>query len=149
MDVVRPDQIPGAKPPAAGEAGESAPGGRSFDEVMKGTEAAGRPGALPQLEIREVPTLPAPNEARVFKLTAEKTEVAKAPGGIEKLTEDIQSGHHRLQELVDQLKTRTYSPQELLGVQAEMHDIQVQIEVTTKVVAEASSSVRNLMQQQA
>ena len=30
-----------------------------------------------------------------------------------------------------------------------MHDLQVQIEVTTKVVAEATACLRNLMQQQA
>jgi hypothetical protein len=154
MDVVRPDAIPGAVKPAGGEAAEAAKGGTSFGEVMKGVEARGTApeGAgrrLPQLEIREVPTLPPPNEAKVLKLHAEKKEVAESPGGIEKLTTDLQAGHHRLQELIEQLKTRTYSPQELLGIQAEMHDLQVQIEVTTKVVAEASASVRNLMQQQA
>jgi len=156
MDVVRPDAIPSAVKPAAGEAGEAAKGGQSFGDVMKGMEAregtAGAGGGartLPQLEIREVPTLPPPNEAKVEKLHADKKEVAQAPGGIERLTADLQAGHHRLQELIEQLKTRTYSPQELIGIQAEMHDLQVQIEVTTKVVAEATASVRNLMQQQA
>jgi hypothetical protein len=150
MDVLRPDAIPGAIKPAAGEAAEAGKAGKSFDEVMKGVEAGqGGQKRLPQLEIREVPTLPPPNEERRLALTAEKKEIAQAPGGVEKLTNELQAGHHRLQELIDQLKTRTYSPQELLGIQAEMHDIQLQIEVTTKVVAESVSSVRNLMQQQA
>lgn len=149
MDAVRPDAVLNTVKPAGSEGGAAAKGGPPFDEVMnaKGAESGTR--RLPQLEVREVPTLPPPNEDKVLRLTAEKKEQAKAPGGIEKLTDDLQAGHQRMQELVDELKTRTYSPQELLGIQAEMHDIQVQIEVTTKVVAEATSSVRNLMQQQA
>jgi len=149
MDAVRPDAVLNTVKPAAGEAGASAKSGPPFDEVMNAKSAEGGAKRLPQLEVREVPTLPPPNEDKVLRLTAERKEQAQAPGGIEKLTDDLQAGHHRLKELVDELKTRTYSPQELLGIQAEMHDIQVQIEVTTKVVAEATSSVRNLMQQQA
>ncbi len=147
MDALRPDVITSAVKPAASEASEAAKGGKPFDEVMKGKE--GGPRHLPQLEIREIPSLAKPDEARVQKLTAEKQKVAESAGGLQKLTTDLETGHARLKELVDQLQSRTYTPQELLGVQAEMHDIQVQIEVTTKVVAEATSSLRNLMQQQA
>jgi hypothetical protein len=146
MDALRPDAVLHTVKPATGEgAAVSGKGGPPFAEVMD--QAAQK--RLPQLEIREVPTLPPPNESKVHRLTAEKKVEAQAPGGIEKLTNDLQAGHHRMQELIDELKTKTYSPQELLGIQAEMHDLQVQIEVTTKVVAEATSSVRNLMQQQA
>jgi type III secretion system YscI/HrpB-like protein len=56
----------------------------------------------------------------------------------------------RLRELVDELHSgRTYRPQELLAIQAEMGEITLRIEVTTRVVAEAVSGVRTLMQQQA
>lgn len=144
MDAVRPDAIPNPVKPPAGEAGVSAKGGPPFAEVMD--HAAQK--RLPQLEVREVPTLPPPNEDKVLRLAAQKKGEAQVPGGIDKLTNDLQAGHRRMHELVEELKTKTYSPQELLGIQAEMHDLQVQIEVTTKVVAEATSSVRNLMQQQ-
>ena len=146
MDVARPD-VTSAVKPAASEGLEGARGGKPFDEVMKGAEGQHR--RLPQLEIRETPALHPPDPAKVQKLTADKQKIVEAPGGLQKLTTDLETGHARLKELVDQLQTRTYTPQELLGVQAEMHDIQVQIEVTTKVVAEATSSLRNLMQQQA
>ena len=147
--MVRPDALsPATAKPAGTEAGEAARGGKSFDDVMSGVEGGKRP--MPQLEIREVPTLPSPQQSRVHKLTAEKTKQAQEPGGIEKLTGDLTRGQERLHSLIEELKTgRTYSPQELLGMQAEMQDITLQIEVTTKVVAEATSGVRNLLQQQA
>ena len=144
MEALRPDVAQAVKPVVA-EAAETAKGGKPFDEVMKG--AGGHERRLPQLEIRETPAVSS-DPAKVQKITADKQKIAESPGGIGKLTSDLETGHARLKELVDQLQTRTYTPQELLGVQAEMHDIQVQIEVTTKVVAEATSSLRNLMQQQ-
>ena len=124
----------------------SAKGGKSFDQVLDKVDGS-------RLEVHDpevaVPGLQKGGEVRTEKLAAEKKQVAKEPGGIERLSADIEQGTVRLRELVNDLQGgRTFTPQELLGIQAEMNDITLQIEVTTKVVAEAVSGVKNLMQQQ-
>src|SRR5262245_5403529 len=146
MDIVRPDAIATAVKPAAGEAADVAKGGKSFDEVLDKVDGS-------QLKVHDaevpVPSLQKGVEVRAEQLAAEKKEVAQEPGGIERLSADIESSTVRLRELVNDLQGgRTFTPQELLGIQAEMNDITLQIEVTTKVVAEAVSGVKNMMQQQ-
>lgn len=86
---------------------------------------------------------------RVEEIAAEKVKIAQTPEGIKRLGGEIEHGYNRLNELVKQLQgNRSFSPQELLGIQAEMHDLTLQVEVTTKVVSEAVSGIKQLMQQQ-
>jgi type III secretion system YscI/HrpB-like protein len=149
MEVVRPDAALTATKQIQGAA-EGAQAGKAFEEALARID-----GSKIQIHPPEGPKLEAgaqtvENEARVKQLVAEKTEQAQRPGGIEKLGADIEMGNKRMSELIDQLKGgETFTPQELLGMQAEMHEITLQIEVTTKVVAEAVSGVKNLVQQQA
>ncbi len=146
MDIVRPDAIATAVKPAASEAAEVAKGGKSFDQVLNQVDGSRLQVHGPEVA---VPSLQKGNDLRVEKLSAEKAQVAKEPGGIERLSADIERSTMRLRELVNDLQGgRTFTPQELLGIQAEMNDITLQIEVTTKVVAEAVSGVKHLMQQQ-
>ena len=143
MDIVRPDAIATAVKPAVAEA---AKGGKTFDQVLDQVDGSRLKVHDPEVG---VPSLQKGNDIRTEKLTADKTRVAKEPGGIEKLSADIEQNTVRMREIVDELQGgRTFTPQELLGIQAEMNDITLQIEVTTKVVAEAVSGVKNLMQQQ-
>jgi len=147
MDIVRPDAIATAVKPAVSEAAEATKGGKSFDDVLSSVD-----GSRIKVHPPEVPVanLQKGDDLRAQKLTADKTKIAKEPGGIEKLSADIEASTARLREIVDDLQGgRNYSPQELLGIQAEMHEITLQIEVTTKVVAETVSGVKQLMQQQA
>jgi hypothetical protein len=146
MEIVRPDAIPAAAKPGATPAAEPTGEGRSFDQVMSeidGSKIKVHPPEVP------VPSLQPHDEARVLTLTGDKTKVARSPGGIERLGHEIETSSTRLQEIIDQLQSgRTFTTQELIGLQAEMHEITLQIEVTTKVVAETVSSVKQLAQQQ-
>lgn len=146
MDIVRPDAIAAAIKPAASEAAEAAKGGKSFDQVLNQVDGSRIKVHDPEVG---VPSLQKADDLRMQKLSAEKTQIAKEPGGIERLSADMEQNTARMREIVDELQGgRTFTPQELLGIQAEMNDITLQIEVTTKVVAEAVSGVKNLMQQQ-
>ena len=146
-DIVRPDAVPtGAKPDGGAEATESTGEGKSFDDVMNGID-----GSKINVHSAEatVPSLQTGNDTRVQELTLEKTQVAESPGGIERLGQEIEANSVRLRELITELQSgKTFSTQELIGMQAEMHEITVQIEVTTKVVAETVSGARHLAQQQ-
>ncbi len=148
MDVVRPDMaVAAAKPPAAEGAGAAVPGAKPFDEVLANVDGS-RIKLHPPEEM--VPSLQADPAQRAEALRADKLKVAQSPGGIEKLGAQLEGATTRLREIVGQLQTgESFSPQQLLAMQAEMNDITLQIEVTTKVVAETVSGVRQLMQQQA
>jgi len=145
MDVLRPEAV-GAHVARGGAAPETETAGRPFAEVV---------GEMGGSKIRLLPPeVPAPHlqspGTDAAQLKKEKEAVAKEPGGIERLGREIEQGAVRLRELVDELQSgKTYRPQELLAVQAEMGEITLRIEVTTRVVAEAVSGVRTLMQQQA
>jgi hypothetical protein len=144
MEVHRPEAA-GVPATRSGLTAET-PGGRPFGEVL---------GEMGGSQIRLLPTeAPAPHLQtagdRAAALRQEKQSVAKEPGGIELLGREIEQGAVRMRELVDELQSgRTYRPQELLAVQAEMSEISLRVEVTTRVVAEAVSGARTLMQQQA
>lgn len=145
MDVVRPEAV-GAPVTGAGVAPQAEAGGRPFAEVV---------GEMGGSRIRLIPPeQPAPHlqdpAADAARLRQEKEAVAREPGGIERLGREIEQGAVRLREMVGELQSgRTYRPQELLAIQAEMGEITLRIEVTTRVVAEAVSGVRTLMHQQA
>jgi hypothetical protein len=148
MDIVRPDALPAGAKPGAGEAAEIAregAKGESFDTVMSQVEAKGQvaPSHAP------APGTTAQQDPRVAEIAQEKARVAEAPGGVERLGREIETNSVRLRELIDELQSgRTFTTQELIGMQAEMHEITLQIEVTTRTVAETVSGVRQLAQQQ-
>jgi len=147
MEIARPDATPQAVKPGAGDAAGEAQGGKSFDQVL--SEIDGSKITLHPPEV-QVPSLqPGADPARADALAVEKTREAQAPGGIERLGREIETNSVRLRELIDELQSgQSFTSQELLGMQAEMHEITLQIEVTTKVVAETVSSVKQLAQQQ-
>jgi hypothetical protein len=146
MDIVRPDAVPPEAKPGAGEATEATGEGKSFDDVMSGMDGSQIKVHPPEVQ---VPSLQPRDDTRVAAITEEKTKVAESPGGIEQLGREIESNSVRLRELIDELQSgKTFTTQELIGVQAEMHEITLQIEVTTKVVSETVSGVRQLAQQQ-
>jgi hypothetical protein len=146
MDVLGPQAV-GVPVAPAGAAADTEASGPPFAEVVG--EMGGTKIRLISPEV-PAPHLQAPADDAAARLRQDKGAVAKGPGGIEQLGREIEQGATRLRELVDQLQSgRTYRPQELLAVQAEMGEITLRIEVTTRVVAEAVSGVRTLMQQQA
>jgi hypothetical protein len=149
MDVVRPDVAAAAAKPIAAEGPAAAAprGGQSFDDVLAHVDGS-RIKVHPPEAV--VPSLQVDASARADALRADQLKVAKSEGGVEQLSLNLEHSTTRLREIVGQLQSgETFSPQQLLGMQAEMNDITLQIEVTTKVVAETVAGVRHLMQQQA
>jgi hypothetical protein len=147
MEIVRPDVLGTAETlaQAKGGAPEAAPGGKPFDEVMAEVDGSGM-----RMHSPEVTVLQPDQDLRLHQLQEEKTRIAREPDGIQRLGSEIERSTLRMNELLTELRSgRTFTPQELLGVQAEMHDLTLQIEVTTKVISETASGVRQLMQQQA
>lgn len=63
---------------------------------------------------------------------------------------DLNSGQERLDGIIDQLRSgRNFSQAELIGLQAEVHVLSEQIQMSTKLVDSAMQSLKQVMQQQA
>ena len=80
---------------------------------------------------------------------AQKVEEARQPGGVEKLLGEVESGFGRMQGIIDELHGgKSFNTQEIIGLQAELQAVSLNVEITTKVVGELVSSVKQVMQQQ-
>jgi len=127
---------------------------QQFEQVLSQLEQQGAGSSLsnvsPQGPVSSVsPTETVPPDAKVQQIYDEKKKVAESPEGIRQLMAEIEQGYHRLNDLIGQLQSgRTFTPQELIGIQAQIHDLTVQVEVTTKVISEAVSGLKQLLQQQ-
>lgn len=130
---------------------------QQFEQVLSQLEqqGAGASGASlshvgsPGPASRVSPTETVPTDTKVQQIYEEKKKVAESPEGIRQLMGEIEQGYYRLNDLIGQLQSgRTFSPQELIGIQAQIHDLTLQVEVTTKVIAEAVSGLKQLLQQQ-
>ncbi|MCS7313306.1 MAG: hypothetical protein NZ742_10425 [Acidobacteria bacterium] len=129
---------------------------QQFEQVLSQLEQQASGGSVSSLNISTqgptssmspAETISAPT--RIQQIYDEKKKVAESPEGIRHLMAEIEQGYHRLNELIDQLQSgRTFTPQELLGIQAQIHDLTVQVEVTTKVISETVSGLKQLLQQQ-
>ena len=75
--------------------------------------------------------------------------VQTAPSSAENLLRQVETGHHRLTEILGELDSgQAFSAHQMLGLQAEMHQIMRQLETATKVMGEVVSGAKTLMQQQ-
>ena len=134
---------------------EQAPGQiQEFEQVLAGLEQSDQAG-LAQEAARAQGAGQAEGPAKVVGpeqaegLYAQKLEEAQEPGGVRKLLGEVEAGAHRLEDLIGQLQGgRTFNAQELLGLQAEIQQVSLQVETTTKVVSDIVSGVKQLMQQQ-
>lgn len=107
--------------------------------VQQAAEASGDPSKI------SGPTTAAEAES----LYSQKVDEAREPGGVEKLLGEIESGFGRMQDLIGELHGgKTFRTQEIIGLQAELQAVTLQVEVTTKVVGEVVSSIKQVMQQQ-
>ena len=134
---------------------EQAPGQiQEFEQVLAGLEKSDQAG-LAQEAARAQGAGQAEGPAKVVGpeqaegLYAQKLEEAQEPGGVRKLLGEVEAGAHRLEDLIGQLQGgRTFNAQELLGLQAEIQQVSLSVETTTKVVSEVVSNVKQLLQQQ-
>ncbi|HVS02004.1 MAG TPA: hypothetical protein VMT16_04475 [Thermoanaerobaculia bacterium] len=118
---------------------------QEFEQVLAQLQQQGQGGMVQQAA--QQPQVVGPE--KMEGLYAQKMDEAKAPGGVEKLLGEVEAGYKELNALLQQIDGgRTFSPQELLGLQAQIHQVSLQVDTTTKVVGEVVSSVKQLMQQQ-
>ncbi len=83
------------------------------------------------------------------QLYQKKLSEAQQPEGLQKLMHELESGYDRLNKIVEQIRSgKSFSPQELIALQGEMHQITVELEAVTKVVSQVVQGVRTLLQQQ-
>jgi hypothetical protein len=62
---------------------------------------------------------------------------------------DLNSGQERLEDIIGELRSgKEFSTQELIGLQAEVHMLSEQIQMSTKLVDAAMQSIKQVMQQQ-
>ena len=124
---------------------------QEFEQVLAQLEQQGKdPAGTVQQAAQQ-----APEPARVAgaepgqELYLQKLDEAKEPDGVRRLLSEVETGTKRLDELLGELnKGRTFNTQELIGLQAEIQQVSRQVEVTTRVVSEVVSTVKNLLQQQ-
>ncbi len=129
---------------------------QEFEQVLQQIESQQTAGAHPsetlaatQTQETATPQVSGTESSPVDRLYVSKKQQAQTPEGLKNLVQEIEHHYGRLQQLIQTLESgRTFSPQELLGIQAQMHELTMQIEVTTKVVSEVVSGIKQLLQQQ-
>ena len=68
---------------------------------------------------------------------------------LQQVVDRLKAGQSRLKELIDNATSgKTFSPQELLGLQAEVSQISNEMQLCSKVVEQGVSSVKQTMQMQ-
>lgn len=122
---------------------------RAFEAALNEAQAAAGT-ASPGPAAEAAAEMPAVDAAtRADPLHPRQLQPAGEPGAAEKMLREVERGHQRLGELLGELSSgRTFSPQELLGLQTEMHHIMRQLETTGKLLGEVVSGAKTLLQQQ-
>lgn len=137
--------------------GEGAPAGERVDEFASTLDAASGQGQTAAGEaatgvqaVGETTTIAAPASVETAQ-PATTVEPADAPGptsAAEILTR-IGDGHARLEALIEQVRSgQSYTVQELLGLQAEVYKLTLELEATTTLVTEGVRATNRLFQQQ-
>jgi len=68
---------------------------------------------------------------------------------LEKVVNRLKAGQSRLQELISSATSgKTYSPQEMIALQAEVQNITTEIQLCSKIVEQGVSSIKSTMQMQ-
>ena len=82
-------------------------------------------------------------QATKVEATGNSQQVASAIG-------ELNSGQERLQEIIGQLRSgKDFSHDQLIGIQAEVHLLSEQVQMSSKLVDSAMQSLKQVMQQQA
>lgn len=122
---------------------------QDFEQVLNQLEQGNNPGAAQQAAQQAPQTAKIEGPERAQELYLQKLDEAKEPGGVRRLLSEVEVGTQKLDTLLGELnKGKTFTTQELIGLQAEIQQVSLQVETTTRVVSEVVSSVKNLLQQQ-
>ena len=119
-----------------------------FAQVL-GTQ---RVGEITQASPSRADVLRAAREAqRVPRLPAISQEIPQTTwaSGIQQVMEDVMQGQNKLEEIMTlALSGRNFSTQELLAMQAGVYRFSHELELTSKVVEKATSTVKQTMNTQ-
>jgi hypothetical protein len=122
---------------------------QDFEQVLNQLEQGNNPGAAQQAAQQAPQAAKIEGPERAQELYLQKLDEAKEPGGVRRLLSEVEVGTQKLDSLLGELnKGKTFTTQELIGLQAEIQQVSLQVETTTRVVSEVVSSVKNLLQQQ-
>jgi hypothetical protein len=122
---------------------------QDFEQVLNQLEQGNNPGAAQQAAQQTPQAAKIEGPERAQELYLQKLDEAKEPGGVRRLLSEVEVGTQKLDSLLGELnKGKTFTTQELIGLQAEIQQVSLQVEATTRVVSEVVSSVKNLLQQQ-
>jgi hypothetical protein len=95
-----------------------------------------------------------PGETQQVNPSADAQKVGEIPKvkdmpGLEKMVNRLKAGQNRLQELMkDATSGRTFSPPELIALQAEVSTITTEIQFCSKIVEQGCSALKSSMQMQ-
>lgn len=88
------------------------------------------------------------NPANETQKVGDIPKVTDMPG-LEKAVNHLKSGQTKLNDLIKEcMSGKTFSPQEMLGLQAQISDITTEIQMYTKIVEQGCSAVKSTMQMQ-
>lgn len=126
-----------------------------FEELRQKLEAqemisAPGPGGANQ-QVQQAQATQGPQSTEAVGQAQKAGDIPKVTDmeGLEKVVDRLKSGQNRLNELISQATSgRTYSPQELIALQAEVSQITTEIQMCCKMVEQGISSAKTLLQQQ-
>lgn len=126
-----------------------------FEELrskMEAQDVAGPKNSTQQgLQVHKAEQVQDPQQVNAANEAKSVAEVPKVTDmtGLEKAVNHLKTGQNRLNDLIKECTSgKTYSPQELLGLQAEISDLTTEISMYSKIVEQGVSSIKSTMQMQ-
>jgi exonuclease VII small subunit len=96
-------------------------------------------------QVQDLKQVDPTNEAQKVGEIPKVTDMAS----LEKVVNQLRTGQNKLNDLIKECTSgKTFSPQELLGMQAQISDITTQISLYSKIVEQGVSAVKSTMQMQ-
>jgi exonuclease VII small subunit len=126
-----------------------------FEELrskMEAQDVAGPKNSTQQgLQVHKAEQVQDPQQVNAANEAKNVAEIPKVTDmtGLEKAVNHLKTGQNRLNDLIKECTSgKTYSPQELLGLQAEISDLTTEISMYSKIVEQGVSSIKSTMQMQ-
>lgn len=122
----------------------------AFNEVLQG-QRVGEVQEARQHAPQQADVLRAARRAQVVEVPAigESMNRLGIQGGIQRIMEDVMQGQNKLEEIISlSLSGRSFSTPELLAMQAGVYRFTQELELTSKVVEKATSTVKQTMNTQ-
>lgn len=122
-------------------------------EEMTAPQKAGAPGAdsMKTQQAQSIQSTQSVNQMDPVQQAQKLGDIPKVTDmpSLEKVVDRLKAGQNRLRDLISQATSgKTYSPQEMIALQAEVQQITTEIQLASKVVEQGVSSIKSTMQMQ-